>query len=205
MHSGLSMTFVRLAGCNVGKPYTKAAKETLGLNVYQERCTSALGENFACDTDYRVKQRMSVAEIVDAVSKAGIGTVCLTGGEPYLHDIGPLIKTLMDEGFAVHIETSGTKSIDVMPTWLTVSPKAGILIGALAQADEVKILAGPEVNKTVLASLLANIPMKTPVYLSPINFENKLDMDNMQRALMLQKEYPRLRLMAQLHKLWMVR
>src|SRR4051812_2738266 len=81
LYTGMMMTFIRLAGCSVGRPYPKEkyvvlphcefkciggdpdmghgpncayAKSTHVLPIYTEQCTLYDGRTFACDTDYRV-------------------------------------------------------------------------------------------------------------------------------------------------------
>src|SRR5271168_471591 len=111
------MTFVRLAGCNVGRAFTDTERINLQmvtesglepLPVWAERCTGWDGKAFCCDTDYRVKSRITEQEIV---AKATRKRICLTGGEPLIHDLGPLLKEAWDRRKCVHIETSGTKSV----------------------------------------------------------------------------------------------
>jgi 7-carboxy-7-deazaguanine synthase len=61
---------------------------------------------------------MEVAEIVAEVERLG-GPCCLvelTGGEPLLqHDIGELATVLLDRGYTVICETSGSVPIDRVP------------------------------------------------------------------------------------------
>lgn len=89
-NAGVATTFIRLFGCNM-------------------RCTY-------CDTGYysdeAIKQkkwwRMTVEEIIDKVKSFGHVNVCLTGGEPLIHNgIYYLVHSLDDLGFKVEIETNG--------------------------------------------------------------------------------------------------
>ena len=61
VYAGAMMTFIRLAGCTVGKPFPKekyqsrkdpieGAHNIPGLAVYTEKCTLYDGREFACDT-----------------------------------------------------------------------------------------------------------------------------------------------------------
>src|SRR5579864_2811065 len=68
---GTPMTFIRLAGCTVGKPYSAEARKTLGLPIYVEKCCDVFGTGFPCDTDYRVKQRLTEGDIVRTKEVAG--------------------------------------------------------------------------------------------------------------------------------------
>lgn len=72
---GTPMVFVRLAGCNVGCP--------------------------ECDTDYRVHERVDADELTRRVAAVAGNTswVWVTGGEPTVHDLPPLLSRLHRYGF----------------------------------------------------------------------------------------------------------
>lgn len=98
---GFQMAFVRLAGCDVG-------------------CA-------ACDTDYSVHERATPAEIVSRVeavtpARARDRWVWLTGGEPTIHDLGPLLGALKDARFSVALATAGHRRFIPPVDWLSVSP-----------------------------------------------------------------------------------
>jgi organic radical activating enzyme len=101
---GVPMTFVRLAGCSV-----------LDCAI-RSRCDEA---------PWKATSRLRADDIFYTCQAfAETGIVCITGGEPTDHDLLPLVVTLRDRGYRVHIETSGVRSIDGIPfDWITVSPK----------------------------------------------------------------------------------
>ncbi len=71
-----------------------------------------------CDTAYSWERgvEMSVAEIMREVGKQRAKSVCLTGGEPLLwKDAGDLVRELVQDGYEVVIETSGSISIKDVP------------------------------------------------------------------------------------------
>ena len=73
-----------------------------------------------CDTEYAFYggREMQVEEIVAEVERLGRGCrlVEITGGEPLLQkEVGALAKVLLERGYTVLCETSGSLDIDVLP------------------------------------------------------------------------------------------
>lgn len=214
-YTGTLMTFVRLAGCNVGKPYTIEAKNALNLQVYQERCTVWDGQSFPCDTNYRKTEALSVTEILERLEAP---RMILTGGEPLMHNVAPLIQAAWRIGKYVHIETSGTKMLPSIkslfgPLWLAVSPKQGFISEVIDQANELRFLVGPDFNEELFVAQFGSYFLDTEingrtvenVFISPINDEHTLNEANKQKCLALQRKYPHLRISTQTHKILGVR
>ncbi len=68
-----------------------------------------------CDTSYAFHEGVerSIASLLDEVKDWGCPNVAVTGGEPLLQDeVYPLMTHLLDEGYRVLIETSGSHPID---------------------------------------------------------------------------------------------
>ncbi len=107
-YAGLPCTFVRLAGCNL-------------------RCTY-------CDTNYAYYngKEISDEEIIAKIDEYGVKMVEFTGGEPLLQEETPkLIKTLLDKGYEVLIETNGSICIGCLDKRLNIimdykTPKSGM-------------------------------------------------------------------------------
>ena len=95
--AGLPCTFVRTTFCNL-------------------RC-------HWCDTSYAFYdgEEKSVAAIIAAVDALSCNLVAITGGEPLLQEeIYPLMTALLDHGYRVLIETSGSIPIDMVDPRTTV-------------------------------------------------------------------------------------
>ena len=107
-YAGLPCTFVRLAGCNL-------------------RCTY-------CDTNYAYYdgKDLSDDEIISKIEEYSVKCVEFTGGEPLLQEETPkLLKTLLDKGYNVLVETNGSICIGCLDKRLTLimdykSPKSGM-------------------------------------------------------------------------------
>jgi 7-carboxy-7-deazaguanine synthase len=134
--AGLPCTFVRLAGCNL-------------------RCTW-------CDSEYTFSggKKMSTEEVEAEVNRlAPAGLIEITGGEPMLQEreLLPLMETLLAEGYQLLLETSGERSLDLVPKRVhkivdvkcPLSGEGGTFrlenLHALTAHDEVKfVIAGRE-------------------------------------------------------------
>jgi 7-carboxy-7-deazaguanine synthase len=209
--TGTLMQFIRFAGCTVGKPFTNQERAEQQLPIYQERCTTYDGRSFACDTDYRVTERLTVAEIVKWTVSHNVKFVLFTGGEPLMRDVSPLVRALKHEAFEIHVETSGTIRPDLNQSfwrnldWVCCSPKKGFL-DAYADngiANEFKLLVDEDFDWDKVPRSIQRKPSK--ICFSPINDEKTINQANVQRCLQLQREHPASRVTMQMHKLWQVR
>ena len=187
------------------------------LQVYTEKCTTWDGREFLCDTDFRTREVLTAEEILARVPD-GVKRICLTGGEPLNHDLTAILDDAYARSLDVHIETSGTVPMyraypkftrtDLIGEsvhgwiWLTVSPKLGVLDYMLDTASELKFLVDEYFDPDKIPEIARHREL---VYIQPINGENTIDPDNMQRCLILQKEHPHWRLSSQSHKAWGVR
>ena len=223
--AGTLMTFIRLAGCTVGRAFTEAERSSgmFGiLQPYQEKCTAWDNAKFACDTDYRAALKLTLQDLAAEPLIANAKRICLTGGEPLMHRdevLIPLLQLFANAKKTVHIETSGTISVRQLfsrvdavqildrhlSTWIAISPKKGVLDDNLWFADEIKILVGSQFDENVFVAKFGGCFGSGRVWLQPINNENALDMENVERCLALQRKYKDLRLSLQMHKVLGVR
>lgn len=87
-------------------------------------------------------RKATAAELADEAKASAPQFVVITGGEPCVHDLGPLVAALKSVGLTAHLETCGAYPIAPGIAWVTVSPKWAKppLADALARADEVKLI-----------------------------------------------------------------
>ena len=222
--TGTPMVFVRLAGCNVGRyqlhdqplPFEppSQALQADSLRKQYAICTTADEQFFRCDTDYHATASMTQSELIDEFRKLECERMCITGGEPFMHDgLEALIHAFLavtQPRLCIHVETSGTKPIpsgldmyfdDTL--WITCCPKKGFLPENAYFVTEWKFLVGPEFNPQAVRDITKD--SDAPVFLQPINGINSLDKSNLQRCQELILENPDWRLSTQLHKILRVR
>ena len=189
-------TFVRLAGCNVGVKKTDVSAT----------CTSVCGQEFTCDTDfYTIEARMTVEEIR---KKCSTENVCLTGGEPFIHNLEPLVSCLSEAEHFVSIETSGTRGFPLgvlgHSVWISCSPKAGFLAENAEWVNEWKCLVQhpeDEVNIEVFMKEHFGDAMPAEVYLQPVNHQLMIDPGTHRIVCDMLRRHPSWRLSTQLHKI----
>jgi 7-carboxy-7-deazaguanine synthase len=151
-HTGTPAVFVRVQGCPVGCGWCDT-KQTWDVPADHPR--------------------LSVEDIVRAVGRFAARHVVITGGEPCLYDLNPLLAGLAAAGYGLQIETSGVYPIQVPDSvWVTVSPKVGMPGGtcradSLARADEIKMPVGKPRDVETLLGL--PVPEGKPVWVQPLS------------------------------------
>lgn len=214
LYAGTRMFFIRFAGCCVGRP-TQIMHQTQGHKWVQHICKSWDGREFKCDTDFKVRDKMS-ANLIASCIPPTIDHLCLTGGEPLIHNLADLLAAIDDSRerpLMVHIETSGVKNwhkhdevFDKLTFWVTVSPKFNCLPEMVRCADEIKILVDRYFKLESMQGPVGDaIAEHKLVYLQPVNFVNRVDGKNIRRCVELQKLFPNWRISLQLHKIMRVR
>ncbi len=197
IRTGMPVTFIRLAGCNLRCKY--------------------------CDTWYAQEATqgdlMSLDEIVNKVT---YDAVTITGGEPLLHqdEIIQLINLLQKKGHYINIETNG--SIELLPFVLAVRAGKGFFTvdyKCPCSGEEEKMLdenflimnredvlkfvvAGEEDLSAVRKFLLNHCNFKGIIFISPcfnmIKLEHLVD-----EVKILKRKFPKfdIRFQVQLHKI----
>lgn len=150
LRQGEPTLFVRTAGCDV-------------------RCRF-------CDTKYawRGGAVLTAGDILRRLARLRdrfrADWVCLTGGEPLLQDIGPLVRAIKSSGLKVQVETNGRRYRPLDADWVTVSPKPpsyAVRREYRRAAAEVKLVVGRELTYEIFRRLRLVFPDKTPVILQP--------------------------------------
>ena len=168
--TGTPMVFVRLSGCNLRCPW--------------------------CDTDHASFTEMSAEEIVRQALACGgsCRRICLTGGEPSLQADAALLDAFHAAGYAVHVETNGTRPLPEGVDWVTVSPKSAIV---LTRADELKLVLAPGTD-----------PAQWETFPAAWHFLQPCEQDGRSNAAEVMEyilAHPRWRLSLQTHKLLHIR
>jgi len=170
--SGYPCTFVRLHGCNLDCSF---CDEPLHKGAY---------ESFSYD------------EVIGKINANGSKYVVITGGEPSLNDINGFIDSLHVKGYHVAVETNGYKFENIKNAdWITYSPKDWNSLHVKG-FSEYKFVVGKESDIEKITS----IDSEKPIYIQPINFENRVNKENTDFCIELVKKHPHMRLSVQLHK-----
>ena len=148
VHIGRAAFFVRLMGCDQRCAFCDAAgtwhDEFMPLNA----------------------RKLSPREIALEVERTAPDDafVVITGGEPTLYDLEPLVDELHLAGRHVHLETAGHRPMSPrlhrILDWITLSPKgAGVppIAANIIAADEFKIIV--ESNETLERDLALVTPL----------------------------------------------
>lgn len=119
--AGHAAFFIRLAGCDVGCTWCDV-KDSWDASMHPVR---------------------SIDELVAEALGFPARIVVITGGEPLMHDLGPLTKAMREAGFRTHIETSGAHPLSGEWHHICLSPKKfkPALPEVFAAAHELKVIA----------------------------------------------------------------
>lgn len=170
-YTGTPSFFVRLQGCPVGCQWCDE-RPTWELNpAYQLAHLREVmqGTPHWCNAT-------SEEIIREALKHKGIGHVVITGGEPCIHDLQPLVDTFREKGYSVQIETSCTFPVPI-GAWITASPKVDMPGGykvipeVVREAHEIKYPVGKAAHVERLRELLTlwRIPPEKPIFLQPLS------------------------------------
>ncbi len=168
---GVPSIFIRLGGCNLACDF--------------------------CDTDFENFSEISLEKLTNQVKELSlneqkqrsVNLVVITGGEPFRQAIDKMCKTLIEEGFAIQIETNGTlyreipKEVEVI-----CSPKVShgkylkIREDLLKQITAFKFLISASRKEYSSVPELGQDNYNIPVYVQAMD-ELKVDLNKLNRKL----------------------
>jgi organic radical activating enzyme len=124
VHLGRKAFFIRLQGCPVKCAWCDSA--------------STWHPQFVP----KLVRKATASELAAEAKAADPQFVVITGGEPCVHDLAPLVAALGALGLPAHLETCGAYPVVSGLAWITVSPKWAKppLAESLKRADEVKLI-----------------------------------------------------------------
>jgi|YelNatPaOPRAMG01_1025707.scaffolds.fasta_scaffold02654_18 7-carboxy-7-deazaguanine synthase len=165
-----------------------------------------------CDTKYSYSggEKRTVDSLVEEASSYGTKFVCITGGEPLLQkEVYPLMNKLLDREFKVILETSGSISVEDVPTDdnMIVSmdiktPSSNMVehniydnIELLAAKDYLKFVISDEKDYSFSKSIIEKYPFEGEIIFQPEGGKNLKELT--EKVL---KERLNVRVLPQLHK-----
>lgn len=176
-YQGKAAYFIRLGGCDVG-------------------C-------FWCDVkdswDASRHPEIPVEQLVTEASAYPGRMVVITGGEPLLHDCGPITAALKKAGFQTNIETSGSSPLSGQWDWICLSPKKfkAPLPEVLPLAHELKVVIYNRSDFKWAEEYAMKVSSGCKLYLQP-EWERSREMTPL--IIDYIKENPRWEFSLQLHK-----
>jgi 7-carboxy-7-deazaguanine synthase len=146
-HTGKAAYFIRLGGCDVG-------------------CVWCDVKDSWDATKHPVK---TVEEIVAGALQYPGRMIVITGGEPLMHDLGPLTDALHATGFIINIETSGSHPLSGSLDWICLSPKKfkAPLPEVLPHAHELKVVVFHKSDLQWAVDYAAQVGPQCKLFLQP--------------------------------------
>lgn len=146
-HTGRAAYFIRLGGCDVGCVWCDVKD--------------------SWDADKHPK--FSVKDIVHGALQNPGRMIVITGGEPLMHDLGPLTNALHASGFSINIETSGAHPLSGQLDWICLSPKKFKvpLPSVIPYADELKVVIFNKSDFDWAEAFAAQVNPSCKLYLQP--------------------------------------
>ena len=128
-YQGKAAYFIRLAGCDVGCFWCDV-KESWDEASHQQK------------TIEQIIEEVKLFIRPQSINLDDNPIVVITGGEPLLHNLDQLTKSLQQNNFKTHLETSGSSLLSGLWNWICLSPKKfkEPLPEVFAAANELKII-----------------------------------------------------------------
>jgi|GEM_PF-118494 len=185
------------------------------INHFETETHNYISEGYLshnCDTKYSYAggEKRSVESLVEEASKYGTRFVCITGGEPLLQkEVYPLMYKLLDKEFRIILETSGSISVEEVPTEDNMiismdikTPSSGMVehniyenIDLLASKDYIKFVIADDKDFEFAKEIMRKYPFDGEVIFQPEGGKNLRELT--EKVL---KERLNVRVLPQLHK-----
>src|SRR5262245_5654257 len=176
-HQGKAAYFIRLGGCDVGCVWCDV-KESWEESKHPLQ---------------------SIDFLINEVKKTPAEIVVITGGEPLMHDLAELTKSLQASGFKTHLETSGAHPLSGNWDWICLSPKKfkAPLHEILPKAHELKVVIFHRSDFDWAEKYALEVNEHCKLYLQP-----EWDRSDQMTPLIIDyiKDHPKWELSLQLHK-----
>ncbi|SDG06383.1 7-carboxy-7-deazaguanine synthase, Cx14CxxC type [Limimonas halophila] len=134
-HAGRPAVFCRFAGCNLWSGLERDRAHA----VCQFCDTDFVGTDGPGGGKFRDADALAEAVADKWPNEQGAPFVVCTGGEPLLQLDAAAVAAFHARGFAVAIETNGTRVPPAGVDWVCMSPKAGAPL-TLTEGDELKLI-----------------------------------------------------------------
>lgn len=194
LYTGHPMFFIRLSGCNLSCSF--------------------------CDTVHQPSTPVPLDKLMEQVRSQPSKRVVITGGEPLMYDIAPLVEALTKEFYNVHIETNGTFNLppnfNQATNWVACSPKSYVSTlrkSVIQEADEIKFLVGGPGWKSYILDVCSAFEPTGLLWVMPIakgghegiRTQDDLIQDNIDLAIDFCLKHPKFSLCMQMHKILSIR
>ena len=174
--TGMPSVFIRLQGCNVGCPWCDT-KHTWALDKSHQTDFKLMLSKIE---DKNSWSNLSVKQIIEfiEINYPQIKHVVITGGEPAMYNLVPLLLALEGLGKDIQVETSGTEAFKITKdTWVSLSPKIDmpggrvVLYECVARASEIKMPIGKmsDIEKLKFFIKGYGVNENIPIWLQPIS------------------------------------
>lgn len=151
MHQGKAAYFIRLGGCDVGCVWCDV-KESWDMAAHPIFSVTDIVDK-------------AIKETPAATSKIAV----ITGGEPLMHPLDHLTKSLHGAGFQTNIETSGSHALSGNWDWICFSPKKfkAPLPDIFQKANELKVVIYNKHDFEWAESFRKDLTKDCKLYLQP--------------------------------------
>ena len=166
-YQGSAAYFIRLGGCDVGCVWCDV-KDSWDASLHPQFTIEQIVTKAMDSLPLTVNsQPIAVNGKLSSVNHNIIAVV--TGGEPLMHNLDELTKSLKESGFRTNIETSGSSPLSGTWDWICLSPKKfkAPLPEVIPFADELKVVIFNKHDFDWAETYVAQVSDTCKLYLQP--------------------------------------